>query len=52
MLMKENFQTLNTVLCGKKMIKETKARYIKPGAFKNADNNNNIGYADLDIITK
>lgn len=35
-----------------KMITETKARYIKLSALKNADNNNNIGYAELDVITK
>ena len=42
----------NNPLWQTKMIKETKARYIKLSALKNADNNNNIGYAELDVITK
>jgi len=29
-----------------------KARYIKFRALKNVDNNNNIGYAEIDVITK
>ena len=29
-----------------------KARYIKFRALKNVENNNNIGYAEVDIITK
>ena len=42
----------NNPLWQTKMITETKARYIKLSALKNADNNNNIGYAELDVITK
>jgi len=42
----------NNPLWQTKMIAETKARYIKLSALKNADNNNNIGYAELDVITK
>ena len=42
----------NNPLWQTKMITDTKTRYIKLRALKNADNNNNIGYAELDIITK
>lgn len=42
----------NNPLWQTKMITETKARYIQLRALKNADNNNNIGYAELDVITK
>jgi len=42
----------NNPLWQTKMIAATKARYIKLSAVKNADNNNNIGYAEIDVITK
>ncbi len=42
----------NNPLWQTKMITATKARYIKLSALKNADNNNNIGYAEIDVITK
>jgi alpha-L-fucosidase len=42
----------NNPLWQTKMFTATKARYIKLSALKNADNNNNIGYAELDVITK
>jgi alpha-L-fucosidase len=42
----------NNPLWQTKKITATKARYIKLSALKNADNNNNIGYAELDVITK
>ncbi len=42
----------NNPLWQTKMITAIKVRYIKLSALKNADNNNNIGYAELDVITK
>jgi len=42
----------NNPLWQTKMFTETKARYIKLSALKNTSNNNNIGYAELDILTK
>lgn len=41
----------NNPLWQTKNIIETKARYIKLTALKNVSNNNNIGYAELDVIT-
>jgi hypothetical protein len=34
------------------MFLETKARFIKRRALKNVENNNNIGYAEIDMITQ
>ena len=42
----------NNPLWQTKMFAATNARYIKLSALKNAHNNNNIGYAELDVITK
>jgi alpha-L-fucosidase len=42
----------NNPLWQTKMITATRARYIKLSALKNAANNNNIGYAELDVVTK
>jgi alpha-L-fucosidase len=42
----------NNPLWQTKMITATKARYIKLSALKNTADNNNIGYAELDVITK
>lgn len=41
----------NNPLSQTKNIVETKAKYIKLTALKNVSNNNNIGYAELDVLT-
>ena len=42
----------NNPLWQTKTFDAIKAKFIKLSALKNADNNNNIGYAELDVITK
>lgn len=35
-----------------KFVAATKAKYIEISALKNAENNNSVGYAEIDVITK
>ncbi len=41
----------NNPLWQTKMFEEVKARYVRFRALKNAENNTNIGYAEIDLIT-
>ncbi len=41
----------NNPLWQTKMFKEEKARYVLFRAIKNTENNHNIGYAEIDLIT-
>jgi len=42
----------NNPLWQEKYFSTTKARYVKLVALKNTENNNNIGYAEVDVITQ
>lgn len=42
----------NNPLWQMKMFNEAKARFIKLRTIKNVENNNNIGYAEVEVITK
>jgi len=42
----------NNPLWQEKYFSTSKARYVKLVALKNTENNNNIGYAEVDVITQ